>query len=144
MCDRQKQRRRTEIGNKLQEYLGVLDQEAGLLPVTLETQTTKCHDSVSIPLSNSSVDGASSSSPSAHSDEIPLESVQYLIMKYNIPLQFYHELSMLFSDLPRSHKVAIASFLTSSACTCPTSQIAIAIYLVILLDSFTIAITVAT
>ena len=143
MCDRQKQWQRTEIGNKLQEYLGVLDQEAGLLPVTLETQTTKCHDSVSIPLSNSSVDGASSSSPSAHSDEIPLESVQYLIMKYNIPLQFYHELSMLFSDLPRSHKV-IASFLTSSACTCPTSQIAIAINLVILLDSFTIAITVAT
>ena len=35
------------------------------------------------------------------------EKILYILMKYNISLQGYHELSMIVDGLPRSNKVAI-------------------------------------
>ena len=37
-------------------------------------------------------------------DEIP--NVAYLLLKYGVSIEFYHELTMIFDNLPRSYKVA--------------------------------------
>ena len=34
-----------------------------------------------------------------------MKQVQYLLMKHGVSIDFYHQLSMIFPELPRSHKV---------------------------------------
>ena len=34
------------------------------------------------------------------------ESILYLLMKYGVSMEFYHELSMMFKNMPRSYQVA--------------------------------------
>ena len=36
------------------------------------------------------------------------ESVLYLLMKHDVSMKFYHELSIIFKDMPRIKQVAIA------------------------------------
>ena len=44
------------------------------------------------------------------------ESVLYLLMKYGVSMEFYHELSMIFKqNIPRSYQVAIAIVIASIA-----------------------------
>ena len=37
------------------------------------------------------------------SDDVP--NVAYLLLKYGVSIEFYHELTMVFDNLPRSYKV---------------------------------------
>jgi len=52
-------------------------------------------------------------SPNTETDEVDLDakdkenSVTYMTLKNGISLTNYHELSMIFKDLPQSHKVTI-------------------------------------
>ena len=151
LCDRQKLRRKKEIGDALQNYLEGLEQQAGLKPISVEFKSTTDHSLISLPLNSAATttestghkDHESSTSmctistePTGHEDppnntstighEDPLnsagsstmshddsndnltEGILYLLMKHNVSIQFYHDLSRLsdHSDLPRSYKVS--------------------------------------
>ena len=41
-----------------------------------------------------------------NNSEEAIKQVQYLLMKHGVSTEFYHELSMIFPELPRSYKVA--------------------------------------
>ena len=91
-----------------------LEQQAGLIPVSVEFESTDHSTLISLPLN-----GGTSAGSTGHQDPINrttlhedsddnlTEGILYLLMKNNVSIQFYHDLSMLLGDIPRSYKVAI-------------------------------------
>ena len=135
LCDRQKQRREKKIGDALQNYLEGLEQQTGLKPVSVQFESTN-HSSISVPLNSATTTestghenppnntyttghgdplNSAGSSTMSHEDSNDdfTESILYLLMKHNVSMQFYHDLSRLsdHDDLPRSYKVSsLASY----------------------------------
>lgn len=53
---------------------------------------------------------------SDHGNDDYVPNIAYLLMRYGVSMEFYHELSMVVDDLPRSHKVASYLFKEIVAC----------------------------
>lgn len=107
---KQKKRRLDEIGKKTSSFLNDLGGNLGLVPKFLNLVSTKKNETVPVPLDHSSQN--SSQEPSANSTacsetnrEDVVDRMLYLIMKHNVPMEFYHEMAAVFPELPRSYKV---------------------------------------
>lgn len=74
----------------------------------MELESTQ-HLPISIPLNSSSGIVQHQEPEPDHPGEMDThltERILYVLMKYNISMQCYHDLSMILDDLPRSYKVA--------------------------------------
>ena len=89
---RQKQRRRTQIKEDVQMCLGTPLAEIGFY---VELSTEEQYDPII------TVDQQTTSEQHEHIAAIP-----YYLLKHGVSVEFYHEISMIFKDLPRSYRVS--------------------------------------
>ena len=105
---KQKRRRKYEIGQKTREYFNEVGGNLGLVPTSIDFVSTSKNELVTIPLDNS-CHTSSQESCNTHdtggTDSELTDRILYLIMKHNIPMEFYHELTADIPALPRSYKV---------------------------------------
>lgn len=104
LCPTQKRRRENKISQKTREYLEELDGTLGLVPTSINFVSSSKNELVTIPLDDS-CHTAHTSSQEANTDPELIDRILYLIMKHNIPMEFYHELAADIPALPRSYKV---------------------------------------
>jgi len=102
---KQKKRRQTEIGHKTREYFDKLGGNLGLVPTFINFVSTTKNELVTIPLDDSCHTSLQESHDTGGTDSELIDRILYLIMKHNIPMEFYHELTADVPALPRSHKV---------------------------------------
>ena len=46
-------------------------------------------------------------------DDGVIPNVAYLLLKHGASIEFYHELTMVFDNLPKSYKVAIGKYIAT-------------------------------
>ena len=85
------------------------DHESSISMYTISTdlESTEHEDPPNITSITGHEDPLNSAGSSTMSDDNLTEGILYLLMKHNVSIQFYHDLSRLsdHSDLPRSYKV---------------------------------------
>ena len=101
---KQKRRRQNEIGLKSREYLDELGGNLGLVPTSINFVSSSKNELVTIPLDDN-CHTSSQESDTGGTDSELIDRILYLIMKHNIPMEFYHELTADIPALPRSYKV---------------------------------------
>jgi len=117
----QKKRRLDEIGTKTCSYLNEIGGHLGLVPKSLELMSTKKNEQIAV-----SLDGSRTHIPSCNSrntvsdvardsDHDLVDRMLYLIMKHNIPMEFYHELTTDIPEFPRSYLVIGSSLIFINA-----------------------------
>ena len=97
----QKQRKLAKIKAKTTQYLRGL-QKAGLIATCLQLQSVE-GENIDVQLVDKIVRPPQ---PTIRTCSQKNKSLVYTLMKNNISLAVYHELSMIFQDLPRSYQVA--------------------------------------
>lgn len=100
LCDRSQRRKRKEVGDAVKVFLGELEEKVGIIPLRIELESTK-QKPISIPLNGSRSSNKEQEEPDNHITE----KILYVLMKYNISMQGYHDLSMIVDSLPRSNQV---------------------------------------
>ena len=101
---KQKRRRENEIGQKTREYLDELGGNLGLVPTSINFVSFSKNELVTIPLDERCHTSSQESGTGGTESEL-IDRILYLIMKHNIPMEFYHELTADIPALPRSYKV---------------------------------------
>ena len=101
---KQKRRRENEIGQKTREYLDELGGNLGLVPTSINFVSSSKNKLVTIPLDERCHTSSQESGTGGTESEL-IDRILYLIMKHNIPMEFYHELTADIPALPRSYKV---------------------------------------
>lgn len=97
--------RENKIGQKTREYLDKLGGNLGLVLTSINFVPSSKNKLVTIPL-NEHCHTSSQESDTGRTDRSELiDRILYLIMKHNIPMEFYHELTADIPALPRSYKV---------------------------------------
>jgi len=127
---KQKKRRVDEIGKITSSFLNDLGGSLGLVPKSLDLMSTKTNETVPVPLDHSSQNSpqessANSAACSETGQEDVIDRILYLIMKHNVPMEFYHEMAASFPELPRSYKVideTIVSYMYMSIFCCRLNQ----------------------
>ena len=112
---KQKKRRQNEIGQKTREYLDELGGNLGLVLTSVNFISSSKNELVTIPL-DERCHTSSHESDTGGTDPQLIDRILYLIMKHNIPMEFYHELTADIPALPRSYKVNYNLF------NCPNLQ----------------------
>ena len=100
---KRQQRRKTTIKASVAKYLKPL-QSIGIKPASLLLMTED--QSQKINLEYLSIDHEDKENQ-IQANYKNTESVLYILMKHGVSLKFYHELSMIFKDMPRINQVAI-------------------------------------
>ena len=101
MSKRQKQRKIAKIKAKTTEYLKGL-QKTGLTATCLQLRSVE-GDSVNIQLTDVRMRPTQETIRTCNEKN---KTLPHTFMKNNISLSVYHELAMIFKELPRSHQVA--------------------------------------
>ena len=113
--ERQKRRKVATLKESCQQALSFVESyNAEVTTISIKTKTTKETLTFQLGDSSSSSPHTPSPSPSCSSFSDETEQILYLLDRYGVSDQFYHELAMTMPALPRSYKVKRARQTISS------------------------------
>lgn len=99
---RQQQRNRVKISNSLKDHCQDLP-NSGLELASIQLRTTGSQDTIQIDIVQPAKEGKKVSKEL--DDKIP--QISNLMLQYGISYEFYHELSSIAKELPRTYKVEL-------------------------------------
>ena len=102
LSSRQQRQRKLQIKQNSAQFLEEHLREIGLKPHSLSLETT---NGSLLQLSLSDSPTVSSNTTACHSDRDVTKNLLYVLMKYGVSMECYHELSKEFPCLPKSYLV---------------------------------------
>jgi len=104
LSDRQQRRRKVEIKHALGTICSGLT-NTGLSLTSIQLETAESHQKINIDMQPPQCSTDSNDNDSNTDDLIP--DMAYLMLKYGVSFECYHELCARFKDLPRAYKVSL-------------------------------------
>lgn len=104
LSDRQKRRRKVEMKDTLSTVCSGMT-DIGLTLTSVQLETTESHETVNIPVQPPRCSSDSNDNDDSNNDNF-IPDMAYLMLKYGVSFEYYHELCARFKDLPRAYKVS--------------------------------------
>ena len=106
LSSRQQQRRRAKIQDGVREYLRSLPASNGLEPISLHLGSQDDNnEQFSVSLEDDAKARAIVTRKEDESDDALLPKIAFILLKYGVSKECYHELSMCIPGMLRSYKV---------------------------------------